>query len=309
LVVLVAVVAPFPAAEASTVPIRTVVSFDPNANEFTEGLALDKRGTMFVGMAVTGEIRGIAPDGSQFTLATLDVGDGLLIGLATDDLGNVYAALPSFRSETHGVWRITPDGQASRLAALDPSGFPNALAFDARGNLYVSDSILGAVWRIPAGRTRAELWVQDPLLSGDPVNGIGFGANGLAFRGGALYVANTDRASVVKIPVHPDGTPGTPGLYAHDPQLLGADGIAWDVKGNLYVVTDGLGISLARVDPTLSVSTLADAADGLDYPSSVTFGIGRRDDRTELFITNGGFNFGNPAVLTAEVGVAGVPVV
>src|SRR5215218_4314245 len=98
-VALVVLAAGSPAADASTVPIRTVVSFDPNANEFTEGLALDKRGTMFVGMAVTGEIRGIGPDGSQFTLATLDVGDGLLIGLATDDRGNVYAALASFRSE------------------------------------------------------------------------------------------------------------------------------------------------------------------------------------------------------------------
>jgi sugar lactone lactonase YvrE len=295
-----------PGAAALTVPIRTVVSFDPGANEFTEGLAIDHRGTMYVGMALTGEIRGIAPEGSQFTLAKLDVGDGLLLGLATDARGTVYAALASFWPETHGVWRITPDGQASRLAALDPSGFPNALAFDERGNLFASDSFLGLIWRIPAGGGAADLWVQDPLLSGDPVTGIGIGANGLAFRGRFLYAANTDRSSVVRIPVNPDGTAGTPSLFVQDSQLHGADGIAWDVKGHLYVVTDGLANSLARVDPGLSVSTLADAGEGLDYPTSVAFGTGL-GHRTELFIANGGFNFGNPAVLAADVGTPGAP--
>ena len=67
---------------------------------------------------------------------------------AGDAPGNVYAALASFDPATHGVWRISPRGVSERIAALDPAGFPNALAFDERGNLFVSDSLLATIWRI-----------------------------------------------------------------------------------------------------------------------------------------------------------------
>ncbi len=229
-----------------------------------------------------------------------------MLGLAVDGRGTVYAALGSFDAATHGVWKVSPDGTAKRLAALDPSGLPNALAFDDRGNLFVSDSFLGAIWRVPRGSDQAALWAQDPLLAGDPVNGIGFGANGVAFREGALYVGNTNEGTVVRIPVRSDGSAGTPAVWVRDPQLHGADGLQFDTQGDLYVTTDGLGNSLARVDPRRSVTTLAGADDGLDYPASIAFGQGPLD-HSELFIADLGQNFGRPAVMGAEVGVTGVP--
>jgi sugar lactone lactonase YvrE len=293
-------------AAAAVVPLRTVATFDPTANELPEGLAVDKTGNLYVGFAFTGEIRKIAPDGTKTTVATLPVGQGLLLGLAVDGPGEVYAALGSFDPATHGVWEVTPEGSAHRLAALDPSGLPNALAFDDLGNLYASDSFLGVIWRIPRGSHNADLWVQDPLLAGDPESGIGFGANGLAFWRGDLYVGNTDQATVVRVPVAPDGTPGAPRVWVHDPQLRGADGLQFDVLGNAYVTTDGLGNSLARVTPDRSITTLATADDGLDYAASIAFGQGPRDPK-ELFVANVGANFGRPSVMVADIGVAGMP--
>jgi hypothetical protein len=62
-------------------------------------------------------------------------------------------------------------------------------------------------------------------------------------KGPALFVGNTDRGSVLQIPVRDDGSAGRPRLYAQDADMVGADGLAWDVQSNLYVTTDGLGHS------------------------------------------------------------------
>jgi len=303
---LAAVVATTAAAVAATVPLTTVVSLDPNANEYPEGIAIDKRGNVYIGLVSAGEIRKIDPAGTQSTLATLPVGDGILVGLAVDAPGNVYAALASFDPATHGIWRIQPAGASERIAALDPAGFPNGLAFDERGNLFVSDSFLATVWRIATGSGAADIWLQSPLLAGDPVNGFGVGANGLAFWRGDLYVANTDAGSIVRVPVAADGSAGTPETYVADPAIAFADGIAFDIRGSLYVVNSLLTNTLVRIAPDRTLETLATADDGLDYPASVAFGTGRGELK-ELYIANVGDNFNRPSVMKADVGVPGVP--
>src|SRR5207247_7976429 len=104
--------------------------------------------------------------------------------------------------------------------------FANGLAFDKLGNMYVTDSIGGAVWRIPRGGS-AERWIQDPLLEGTGVLGLGFpvGANGISFAGDSLIVDNTEHGTVLRIPIQPDGSGGTPKVIAADPALFGSYGV------------------------------------------------------------------------------------
>jgi sugar lactone lactonase YvrE len=295
-------------AAAAQVPITTVVSYDPAASEFTEGLAIDHLGTIFSGMAYTTEIRRVSRDGVQTTLAVLDPsGQSLLLGLALDKSGNVYAALPSNDPALNGVWRITPRGAVSRYAATDPAGAPNGLAFDDRGNLYVSDSILGVIWRIPQGGGEVRPWAADPLLAPDPVNGSGFGANGIALSDQAIYVANTDRALVARFPLLSDGRAGRGRVFSHGDELTDADGIAFDLAGNLYVACSLDSNRLVRVSTDGNArSVLATSQDGLDYSASLAFGTGL-GERKSLFISNVGTNFGRPSVMKANVGVPGRP--
>jgi DNA-binding beta-propeller fold protein YncE len=67
----------------------------------------------------------------------------------------------------------------------------NALTFDSAGNVYVSDSFRGIIWRTGLGGGVATAWVTDPLLTTTGVPP--FGANGLAFNRSqtALFVTNT----------------------------------------------------------------------------------------------------------------------
>ena len=291
--------------------VETLVTFNPAASEFPEGVAVDKTGNVYVSVTPIGQIRRFAPDGSQSLLATLPAtGQFGPTGLAVDASGNVYAADVTFSAATRGVYRITRDGTSERLPGTSAILFANGLAFDQRGNLYVTDSILAAIWRIPPGRA-AEIWAQDPLLAGNGSFGFGFpiGANGIAYRNGELFVANTEVGQIVRIGVQPDGSAGAPAVLVQGPSLFGADGIALDVKRNLYIANSGQS-TLLRIGADGVVTTLATAADGLDSPSSLAFGTGR-GERKALFFVNFAF-FGppataHPALLRLQVGVPGVP--
>jgi sugar lactone lactonase YvrE len=284
--------------QAST---QTVATFAPPS--LPEGMAIDRQGNVFLSMAPTGELRKLSVDGSQSTYATFRVGEGSLLGLTTDDDGNVYAVVNSGNApdtDTQGVWRVRPDGSKDLVAGIGGGmGFPNDLAFDQQGNLFVTDSDLGAIWRVAPGQQPA-VWLLDPLLAGftegaaprcpNLATSSPIGVNGLAFtRSGDLIVSVTEYGRLVRVPVLADGRAGTPQVLDEDcTTLAGADGITLDQKGNLYVAVNSRN-EVERVDPHSGASELlATAADGLDFPSTVRFGRAP-GDQNQLYIANFAF--------------------
>jgi sugar lactone lactonase YvrE len=159
---LIVVLFTLPVTASASSSVQTLVTFNPAAGEFPEGVAVDKTGNIYVSVTPLGQIRRFAPDGSESLLTTLPAtGQIGPTGLAVDASGNVYAADVTFDPATRGVYRIARDGTSERLPGSGAIQFPNGLAFDQRGNLYVTDSILGAVWRIPRGGA-AEIWAGNP---------------------------------------------------------------------------------------------------------------------------------------------------
>jgi len=296
--------------------VDTFVEFDPAAGEFPEGIALDKSGNVYVSMILLDEIRRIDPSGEQSVFAKFDVPGVAPAGLEVNAAGSVYVAASALDLETgetdpsiRGVYRIDRDGTTERLLGTGAILFPNDVTLDKRGNVYVTDTAGGRVWRIPKGGA-AELWIEDPLLGGTGEFGFGFpiGANGIAFRHNTMLVANTERGLLVEVPIQPDGSAGAPVLLAQSPALVGADGIVLDVHADVYV---GVGVqnTVVRVDGVGAITTLATAEDGLNQPSTLAFGTGRSEHET-LFVAN--FSLFSPeptpAVLTISVGQPGQPV-
>jgi sugar lactone lactonase YvrE len=284
-----------------------IVALDGNA----EGLAISKTGTFYLSFPFTGEVRAISPDGSQRTVATLPTGGGFgPTGIAIDAPGNVYVCDVTTDPATQGVYRIARDGSVERLAGTGAIPFANGLAFDQRGNIYVGDSITGAVWRIPRGGS-AELWAQDSLLEGDGSAGFGFpiGANGVAVRHNTVLVTVSEGARVVEIPILANGSAGTPKVFAEGPELYGSDGIALDVHGNVWVPVI-VQSTIVRISADgSSLDTVLTSDDGLDFASSDAFGTGRGNRKT-LYAVN--FAIGppggtGPALLAFDLGVPGDP--
>jgi sugar lactone lactonase YvrE len=296
-----------------SVTAETVIEYDAEAGELPEGITVDMAGNIYVSLSPLGQIRRIGTDGSESLFVSLppagETGSGLL-GLAVDASGTVYAASGTGDPDTSGVYRISPDGTYDRLPGSEAITFPNSLAFDERGNVYVTDTILGAVWRIPPGGS-AELWLQGDLLVGLNLPDLPFpfplGSNGIAYRDGNIYVANTEKAHIVRIPVLTDGSAGDPEVVAAGDELFPLDGIALDAHGNIYALVIAQS-KLVRIYPhDGTVTTLATAEDGLDFPASLAFGTGE-GDRQSVFITNyaiGPPGGAGPGVVKIEVSMLG----
>jgi len=153
----------------------------------------------------------------------------------------------------------------------------NALAFDAAGNVYISDSFQAKIWRVPPGGGAASTWVADPSLA---TTGLPpFGANGLAFNksGSALFVANTGNDSVVRIPVGAGGVAGAAKVLTYS--INGADGLIIDENDNIWVAANQSD-EIVVIDPSgKAIAKLGDfdgidnngAVRGLLFPASLVF--------------------------------------
>ena len=182
-------------------PLEAVKSFNAENNELPEGLTIDKAGNMYVSLGPPffvgggyGAIWKLSPNGMEATSLVEYPSGPAPAGVVVDPPGNVYFALSNPGVGDGGVYRLTEDGGTERMPGTENMIVPNGLAFDKQGNLFVGDSVLGAVWRIPSnGSDPAEIWLQHELIAGCTPDD--FGANGVAFWKGDLYVANTGRGA------------------------------------------------------------------------------------------------------------------
>ena len=294
--------------------VETVALFNPAAFETPESVQFDRHGNAYLSMALTGEVRKIAPDGTQTSLAFLPIrpdvvpcgnsfGLPIMGALALDHQGNVYVSVNSCNVPDIGVWKVTPAGQTS-LLPLPSNATPNGIAFHA-GYLYVADTTLGLVWRIHSdGQSAAEVWTNDSLLTPLPIP-LTPGPNGVQVFRDEVYVSVSSRAHVVAFPILADGSAGAGRVHAAG---VGLDDFAFDVKGNLYGTTDPFN-TVVRIAPDGTIAVLLTAADGLDGPTAAAFGVG--DDKKNLYITNAAFPFfpgpnpRRPSLLKFNVGIPG----
>lgn len=189
-----------------------------------------------------------------------------LAGLKTDADGRLYAGAFGDAGSL-GVLRFTrtaqgwaqetyaaiPDLPTCTLAPppcsptlRDRPALANDMTWDAQGNLYVTDSTQGSVWRVPPGpapRT-PELWYQHADLDRMyGANGIRIGPGGDRMFIGvccpdSASVGPVDRSTRVVTVPFPEPGRGAPTAFVAFGNGEGADGLAFDAAGKLYVVSN-----------------------------------------------------------------------
>ncbi len=188
-------------------------------------------------------------------------------GLAFGPDGRLY--LTGFGAAGDEIGVVRPSAANPPVATGFATGTPgaNGLAFDDAGNLYVSDggTAQGRVFRVgPAGGAATVLFrvptmanaagvgrQNQTLQPGAPPATQGIVANGLAFgKDGDLFVADTARGALWRVELSRRGELRTPtgcdvtytadtlcldALFVQHPALDGADGIALDREGAVWV--------------------------------------------------------------------------
>ena len=154
-------------------------------------------------------------------------------GTPVEDVATIPGiGAPGNRTETNN-----PDGSTDTIIfGSNKFPAPNALTFNKAGDLFVSDSFQGAIWKISnadgcATPCPVDLVKQDPLLAtaGFPP----FGANGIAFNGdeSQLFIANTGDDRILSLPM------GGGSITVLAESINGADGVEFR-HGRLWVAAN-----------------------------------------------------------------------
>ncbi|MGC2519380.1 MAG: SMP-30/gluconolactonase/LRE family protein [Burkholderiales bacterium] len=231
-----------------------------------EGLTVDNYGNVYATtFAVTaggqpGQLFVFDPNGRLLRQKSVAGSSNLLLGLAFHPQTGELLVLDFGNPR---VLSVNPFTGAATVFATIPGGGaagPNALTFDKQGNVYISDSFQGVIWRTDPNGGNLVRWVDDDLLrtSGTPP----FGANGLGFNkdSSALFVANTGNDQIIRIPVA-GGKPGTPEVFTNS--VNGADGLIIDRDDNLWVAANQAD-EIAVIDKTGKVIAKLGDFGGID---------------------------------------------
>src|ERR1700683_3002337 len=124
--------------------------------------------------------------------------------------------------------------------------------------LYITDTTGGRIFRLPAGASSADLFLEHRTL---------MGVDGITFLDGTLYVNNVFFNKLYRIPVDATGKPGTPVDIWMDQPVRGPDGMR-AANGKLYVAENGSGVIAAMMvsGDKASVTVLKD---GLKTPTGI----------------------------------------
>lgn len=288
-------------------------------------ITIDATGNIFVADSWNELIRKVTPSGLVTTIAgqvgVSGYADGQgtnaifnnPVGIAVDSADNLYVA----DMMNSVIRKITPDGTVSTFAgqagsngSVDATGsaarfyFPDGVAVDTNGNVYVADSVNETIRKITPGGTVSTL--AGLARSYGSADGTGSAArfhNPTALAvdtAGNVYVADEVNETVRK--VTPNGVVTT---LAGFPESAGAsdgtgnaarfdnlNGLAVDMDGNIYVADTGNN-AIRKISPAGVVTTLAGqsgspgSADGIgsavrfNNPSGVAV-----DSSGDLFIAD-----------------------
>jgi hypothetical protein len=185
---------------------------------------------------------------------------------------------------------------------MDNPPEPDYAAWGPDGSLYVTDYTQGLVWRVPIGGGVAHVWFTDPRLDGSL-----FGPAGIVMlpdhrtlmldtSAGGATSPDATTGELYRLPVLPNGRPGTlTKLWESGPKEA-PDGFALSKSGNVYmalvgpdvnqlVVISPAGTELARFPGDTSGDNGSPIP--FDEPSSVQF------DGRRMIVTNDAYISGD----------------
>jgi sugar lactone lactonase YvrE len=159
--------------------------------------------------------------------------------------------------------------------------FPNDIAFDTKGNAYITDSYAYAVYKVDAAG-KASVFSKSELLKS-----AGVGPNGIVFHpSGYLLVANNGSGALVKIEI---ANLANAAKVTADQFFPGADGLLLNDNNTLTLVQNGGANKIFKIKTTDNWATamVTDSTameDRFAYPSTVTIA------GTDTWIMNANFS-------------------
>ena len=253
---------------AQAAPAAEIVIVD--AKSQPESLTVAPGGVLVVGSASTPFIYKVRPGSAaaeKFVDASAEGAGTFFFGMLADGATNTLWAC-----QLTPVAGVTPVKRHTALRGFDLSTGAQKLRWNLPGEnstcndfavgpdkaLYISDTANSKIYKLAAGASSADLFLEDRAL---------YGIDGITFLDGTLYVNNVFSNNLYRIPVDAAGKAGPPVDIWMDQPVKGPDGMR-AANGKLLLAENGSGrISVLTVNgDKASVRVIKE---GLKTPTAV----------------------------------------
>src|SRR5882724_2459261 len=241
-----------------------------DAKSQPESLTIAPGGILIVGSASTPFVYKVRPGSAtaeKFVDASAEGAGTFFFGMLADAATNTLwtcqlTPVPDTRPvKRHTALRsfaLSTGAQMLRWDLPGDNSTCNDFAVGPDKALYISDTANSKIYKLPAGASAAELFLEDRAL---------YGIDGITFLNGTLYVNNVFSNNLYRIPVDAAGKAGQPVDIWMDQPVKGPDGMR-AANGKLLVAENGSGkISVITVNGDKASVTVI--KEGLKTPTAV----------------------------------------
>jgi hypothetical protein len=241
-----------------------------DAKSQPESLTVAPDGTVIVGSAsspIVYKVRAGSATAEKFIDVSSEPAGTYFFGMLADGATNTL-----WTCQLTPVPGTTPARKHTALRGFDLATGAPKLRWDLPGDdntcndfaigpdkaLYITDTTGGRIFRLPAGASSADLFLEHRTL---------MGVDGITFLDGTLYVNNVFFNKLYRVPVDATGKPGTPVDIWMDQPVKGPDGMR-AANGKLYVALNGSG-TIAAMTVTGDKASVTVLKDGLKTPTGI----------------------------------------
>jgi sugar lactone lactonase YvrE len=241
-----------------------------DAKSQPESVTVAPGGVLIVGSASTPFVYKVRPGSTtaeKFVDASAEGPGTFFFGMLADAATNTL-----WTCQLTPVPDATPVKRHTALRGFDLSSGAQKLRWNLPGDnstcndfavgpdkaLYISDTANSRIYKLAAGASAAELFLEDRAL---------YGIDGITFLNGTLYVNNVFSNNLYRIPVDAAGKAGQPVDIWMDQPVKGPDGMR-AANGKLLLAENGSGkISVITVNGDKASVTVI--KEGLTTPTAV----------------------------------------
>jgi sugar lactone lactonase YvrE len=256
---------------------KTLVAFPKNT--WLENLVVGENGSLYVTDYPEGKVFKVSPDGKKEGYASID---GKIAGIAVYHK-NQFLVTGWDKQGKAAIFKIDDKLAVNKLLNIDGGLFPNGI-IRLQGDKYlVADSYAGCIWQYDAASNKATVWLKDRLLERSSAKSEFPAANGLKIYKGNLYVSNTEKQTLIKVPLS-EFTAGAPSLFL---DKVNIDDFTFDGLGNIYAATNVYN-GVIKITPEKKITIVADLSSGVAGSTAVIFARNNAGKNVLYVTTSGG---------------------